>query len=117
MATRKFRIKLDIDERTNSMSSQALLCRALGHTWTLRSQSPARFRELARMGMREFDRVCSNNCGSTWRQLWNVRERVMVENERRYPHGGEYLLPPGTGRLSRGEAITAQFARELATVS
>ena len=105
MARRKLRINFEIDERTDTLSDAALLCRSIGHLWVQRSQSTRRFREMARLGLMEYDRVCDNGCGSTWRQVWDISQRRVVEDERRYPPKGEYLLPPQTGRLPRGEAV------------
>lgn len=109
---RRFKIALDIDTRTDGMSDAALVCRTFGHKWERRAASRARTVELLQVGCVEYFRFCEHGCGSTWRQVWSFRERVMVENERAYPKNGEYLLPTGTGRLNRGDARMAQFARE-----
>lgn len=112
MARRRFAVALDIDDRTNIMSDAALLCRTFGHKWERRALSRARTLEMLKMGCREYERYCENGCGSTWRQVWSFREGRIVENERRYPSNGEYLMPKNTGRLNRNSAMMAQFARE-----
>ncbi len=115
MATkRKFNIALDVDDRTTHMTEAALFCRSTGHLWQTRSASRAHTLSLLRQGLREFDRFCANGCGATWRQIWDLRARIIVENERRYPSGGDYLMPTGSGRLNRVDAIIAQTARQYA---
>lgn len=109
---RRFKVELDIDDRTNVMSDQTLICRTFGHKWERRAISRARTVEMLHMGCREFERYCEHGCGSTWRQVWSFREGRMIENERRYPKNGEYLMPKGSGRLERNAAQMAQFARE-----
>lgn len=111
---KKLNLNLDVDHRTNHMSQQALLCRATGHVWVQRASSRAHTIKLLQLGLREFDRYCQNGCGSTWRQVWSLRERCIVENDRRYPAKGEYLMPAGSGRLHRADAIVAEVAREFA---
>jgi hypothetical protein len=109
---RRFKIALDIDTRTDSMSDAALICRTFGHKWERRALGRSRALEMLQVGCREFERYCEHGCGSTWRQVWSFREGRLIENERRYPKNGEYLLPKGTGRLDRNSAQQAQFARE-----
>lgn len=112
MSTRKNRLSLAVDSRTDHLTDEALLCRTHGHRWTIKAISRARFQELIKNGHSEFNRYCEHGCGSTWRQLWDVRTGEVLENERRYPGAGEYLLPSGTGRLHRTQARVAQFARQ-----
>jgi hypothetical protein len=109
---RRFKIALDLDERTSALSDAALVCRTFGHKWERRALSRSRVTELLKVGCAEYYRYCEHGCGSTWRQVWSFRERMMVENERTYPKNGEYLLPSGTGRLDRAAAREAQFVRE-----
>jgi hypothetical protein len=113
MARQRFKIALDIDDRTNAMTDAALVCRTFGHKWERRSASRSRTLELLKVGCVEYSRYCEHGCGSTWRQVWSFREQIMVENERIYPKNGEYLLPPRTGRLNRNDVRMAQFAREF----
>ncbi len=109
MARRK--VDVLVDDRTESMTEQALMCRSTGHSWQLRAQTRKRHHTMAAQGLMEFDRYCGNGCGSTWRQVWHVRERIMVENERKYPTGRDYLMKPGSGRMSRADAVPSLFAR------
>lgn len=106
------RLGLQVDDRTGSMSDEALYCRRYGHKWTVKAISRRRFQELIQAGHNEDNRYCENGCGSTWRQLWDVRSGEVLENERDYPRNGEYLLPTGSGRLHRNEARVALFARQ-----
>ena len=102
-----------MDERTDEMSEAALLCRAVGHTWMMRGMTRRRYRELIAEGLWEFDRYCENGCGSTWRVLFRARDGEILENERRYPTGGSYLMKPGSGRLHRNSARAAHVARQF----
>lgn len=110
MASR--RLHLPVDDRTTNMTDQALLCRSLGHKWTLRALSRKRFNELIELGLTEYFRYCEHGCGSTWRVVWDVKTGDVVENEREYPKNGEYLMPSGQGRLHRPHARIAAFARQ-----
>lgn len=108
----RLKINLEIDSRTDGLTDEALLCRTFGHRWQRRSSSRSRTLELLAVGCTEYFRYCENGCGSTWRQIYSFRERAIVEQERYYPGGGQYLLPKNSGRLSRNDAREAQFVRE-----
>lgn len=112
MPPRKSKLALEIDDRTGSMSDEALLCRTFGHRWERRSSSRTQALKLIKDGLVEYFRFCGHGCGSTWRQLWDIRRKEIIENQRTYPRNGEYLMPTGQGRLPRGEAFAANFARE-----
>lgn len=106
------RLNLTVDDRTDAMSDEALVCRSFGHRWTLRAISRSRFQELISQGLTEYMRYCENGCGSTWRQVWDVRTGDVVENDRHYPNSGSYLAPPNQGRVRRPQARIAAFARQ-----
>lgn len=109
---KKTKVTLDIDDRTEPMSDEALICRTFGHKWERRSSSRTRTLQMLREGLVEYFRYCEHGCGSTWRQTWSITSRSIVENERNYPKNGAYLMPKGAGRLHRGDAFVANFARE-----
>jgi hypothetical protein len=111
VASRRNKYSITIDDRTDELSDRALYCRTFGHKWELKAQSRKRFNQMWAEGLVEYSRYCEHGCGSTWRQVWDVRSKQIVENDRRYPSRGEYLLPSGSGRLARGEAWAAHFAR------
>lgn len=111
---RRLKIAINVDDRTNALTDEALICRTFGHKWERRSASRRRTLELLETGLVEYNRYCGNGCGGTWRQVWSIDQRAMVENDRQYPKNGEYLLPKGSGRLHRGDAFVANFAREFA---
>lgn len=115
MNRRRLPYDINPDERTDTMTAQALMCRAAGHVWVLQAMSRKRYRDLINEGCMEWNRHCDNGCGATWRQLFNIRNGQIIENERRYPTNGTYLLKPGTGRLHRNEARVAHFARTYRT--
>lgn len=112
----KRKIAIDVDPRTGTLTENALLCRALGHKWERKSSSRMQTIKLLNEGLYEVDRYCGNGCGCTWRQVWSIKERIVVETERVYPPKGDYLLPAGSGRLRRGDAMAANVVRELAGV-
>lgn len=112
-AARSMLAQLDVDERTNGLSDEALVCRSFGHKWERRSHTRRRALELLAQGLVEYQRVCENGCGCTWRQVFSLKDRMIVENERSYPKGGDYLMPSNSGRLARNEAWTANVVREL----
>lgn len=69
MATRRrFKIGLQIDDRTSDMSTQALYCRRHGHKWNEKAMSRKRYLELIQLGQNEEVKYCENGCGATWRQ-------------------------------------------------
>lgn len=104
------RLGLNIDDRTDQLSDEALYCRTFGHLWVQRGIGRKRFQELIVKGHAEYNRYCNNGCGSTWRQLWDVYTGEVLENERKYPRG-DYLLKANSGRLKRTAARVAHFAR------
>lgn len=108
----KVKLALEIDDRTDPMSDEALICRTFGHKWERRAASRKRTLELINLGLVEYSRFCGNGCGSTWLQVWDVRRKEIVETRRTYPTNGEYLSAAGRGRLPRGEAFAACFVRE-----
>ncbi len=109
---RRRRLGLDIDERTRYLTDEALHCRRFGHAWKLRAVTKRRFQELIAAKQQEDDRYCANGCGSTWRQLWDLRTGEVLENVRSYPSNGAYLMPPNSGRLNRNASRVALFARQ-----
>jgi hypothetical protein len=108
---RRFKVQLDIDNRTNEMTNAAVVCRAWGHKWERRAASRRRTLELLAQGRAEYVRYCEHGCGVTWRQVFKLNGEC-VENERHYPKGNDYLMRPGSGRMRRQDAFSANFARE-----
>lgn len=104
------KVKLAVDERTSDLSDAALYCRSKGHAWQEKALSRRRFRELFAQGMSEENEFCPV-CGSTLLRIFDVTDGRIVEQKRTYPGGTEYLLPKGSGRLSRSSARVARFAR------
>lgn len=101
---------IKVDGRTADMADYALTCRADGHSWQQRAPGRARIRELIADGCYEKFKACEN-CGSTWRITYSIRDGEIVEQKREYPKGTEYLMPKGAGRLSKSAARVAEFAR------
>lgn len=109
--SRRFKVALDIDDRTNAMSDEALVCRTWGHKWARRAASRKRTLELLAKGLAEYIFYCENGCGCTKRRVLDFTGTT-VEQELTYPKNGEYLMPHGEGRLRRDRAFPAFFARE-----
>lgn len=95
------------------MSTEALLCRKLGHNWQQKSMTRRRYHELISMGMMEDNMYCGNGCGWTWEMAYRLDDPgTLIVNKRKPPRdASSYLMPAGTGRLSRGEARLAYVAR------
>jgi hypothetical protein len=106
---RKYRIG-PLDERTNNISDEGLVCRAYGHRWIRVPQPHDAVLKLARKGLAEAVRVCENGCGSQWLETYSLHSFETVESKRHYGDRS-YLLPHGTGRLHRQEARKAEFGR------
>ena len=107
MARRKYRIELD--DRTDSMPEKVLLCRAMGHPWTVIPMSPSRRAELLRLGQTEFQWLCIR-CDSIRIDLCELPSLETLA--RRIEYSDDYLLKEkGTGRLRRVEAKKAFFVR------
>lgn len=103
------RMRFELDDRTEDMSSQALVCRTYGHSWLPLTMSRARRAELAKRN--QVEDVCECRCGAVRTMLidlgtWDVAEHPRIK----YPEG--YLSPvKGMGRLPRSEARKAMFVR------
>jgi hypothetical protein len=111
---KKINLDLPVDERTKEMSNQALICRRGGHRWVDQALPRRQTLENLKNGIMEYRKACK--CGYSISETWSIRERMRVESKARYPKGGEYLMPPGSGRLSRAEAFAASVVREVALI-
>lgn len=105
-------VNLDVDDRTNDMSDEALICRSRGHRWEERGKTRKRYQELIKEGYWEDDLVCANDCGYTKLVVWSLRTGEVISIRTGYPKDGSYLLPKGsTGRLLRSSARVARVSR------
>lgn len=116
-SVRKLIKELDVDERTDTLSDEALKCRARGHKWGDRGITRRQYNELLNEGLWMDAMFCENGCGCTWTITWSLRTGEIVENKREYPRTGDYLLKPNSGRLNRSNARVAAAARRLAAVA
>ncbi len=98
----------DIDDRALNMPIEALGCRSYGHAWVRIPLATERVAQLVELGLVEIKKVCSNQCGSTWDQLFSADTGIRVENKRKTPK--DYQVPAGTGRLPAAEARKAEWA-------
>lgn len=104
-------LDIEVDGRTAHMSEVALYCRKRGHKWEERGMSRRHYNELIAQRVMEEDMYCDNGCGSTWFLSYSTRTGEILENKRSYPKTGDYLMPPGEGRLDRATARLAHLAR------
>lgn len=112
MTRRRNAVNLDVDERTETMSDQALICRSRGHKWGDRGLTRKRYQELIRDGLWEDALYCENGCGYTKSIVWELRSGSIVSVTAQYPQDGSYLLPKGvSGRLNRDSARVARVSR------
>lgn len=109
--------ELDIDERTDNMSDEALWCRSRGHKWGDRGMSRKQYNDLLQDGLMMEAMYCENRCGCTWTITFKIRNGEIVENKREYPRSGGYLIRKGSGRLNRSSARVARTARQLANAA
>jgi hypothetical protein len=106
--------KLDIpviDDRTDDMPDEALGCRAYSHQWVRTPVDRARLLELLEQGCREIVLVCSGGCGQSIHKIYNRSTGELVEQRREYGDRA-YLVPKGTGRMTKNSARVALWYRE-----
>lgn len=104
------RIRVEVDERTETMTDEALLCRDLRHAWAPVSQGASRRRELLRLGQTERVLRCTRGCGTTKSQIFELPRFNVLKTKMDYADG--YLLTVrGTGRISSDDARAALFVR------
>lgn len=97
---------VEMDERTEGMSLEALGCRSSSHSW-LYVLSPARTNEWKRQGFIEFVWLCSR-CTTRRSELYTYPGYELQDRKMQYPPG--YLIGKqfaGTGRLPAIEAKKA----------
>ena len=111
MATRRFRIQLD--DRTQGMSLEALLCRSMNHPWQRTPLSPSRRRELLKLGETETTWYCLR-CSSQRIDRFSLPDFETLSSKIEYAEG--YLVAKqfaGSGRLPRREARKAMYAHDI----
>jgi hypothetical protein len=116
MATRSrlSKINLDVDERTEQMSDEALVCRSRGHKWGDRGLTRKRYQQLIKDGLWEDALYCENGCGYTKSIVWELRSGNIISQTQAYPSDGSYLLAKGfTGRIRRDSARVARVSRQI----
>jgi hypothetical protein len=109
-------LKRDVDQRALNMPFSVLVCRKLGHAWQEVPLGKKRRVALRGTGQTEEMFKClRSKCGLVRvdvidESTWDVVGR---SNPHGYPEG--YLVPRGTGRLSRTEARKAYAVRRSPT--
>lgn len=106
------RRRYQIDERTKTMSTTALLCRSIGHSLTL-LPTPGPLRAQHRKnGERLVQLRCTRDCPyfrDVVVDLWSGE--TLRQNSGYFDGGKEYLVQVhGTGRLSKAASRAAFFA-------
>jgi hypothetical protein len=109
--TKKFgKWKLTVDDRTETMPLNALLCRSMNHPWQRIPLGPTRRAELLKLGQTEFHWVCIR-CQSRRIDLFELPSFATLTSKIEY--SDDYLVKDkGTGRLPRSEARLAMFVRD-----
>lgn len=104
------RFKLVVDDRTDSMSLEALMCRSMNHPWQRVPLSPSRKAELRKLGQTESHWICLR-CQSRRTDLFELPTFETLSSKIEY--SDDYLVKEkGTGRLPRREARLAMFVRD-----
>lgn len=105
---RRGRRSVQLDARTNTMSTTALMCRSIGHATTLVPTAPKVRREFLALGQRLMRLKCSRGC-SYWRELiLDANTGELIGARSGYDNPEEYLVQtPGSGRLPRAAARVA----------
>ncbi len=104
------RRQIVIDARTEDMPDQVLECRGR-HVWVRIPQTQNyRKRLLDQQGIIEIVKRCE--CGTVWTQRYDAESWDRTYNNYDYSNAPGYTAPKGTGRLSRLDALKAQFVRE-----
>jgi hypothetical protein len=110
MARRKAKVLLD--ERTETMSTTALLCRSIGLHAMSPVPPPSRVRaDYAKLGQRWRKMVCLRGC-TYWRiRVTDLATGEVVASWSGYDDKEAYLIKAkGTGRLPRAAAEVAYYA-------
>lgn len=100
-----------IDDRTQDMTQQALMCRSYGHAWTPVPVPRKRQAELATQGMFEDNVECSR-CPCRRTTLYDMGNWDVAAHPRtEYPKEGYLSTVKGGGRLPRSAARIAMLVR------
>lgn len=110
MAARVKKLRVRLDDRTETLTDAMLECRAYRHDFRRMPPSPARFAELAAAGYKEVVERCAGGCGTTWTRVFDRRNGGLVEQHREYDR--DYKMPKHTGRMSKDDARAALWVRE-----
>lgn len=109
-------IQVDVDDRTDQMTLQALLCRRYGHAWMPVPQGAKRRAALLKLGQTESVNRCIRDCGVARVELIDLDSWEVISRRMEYPEEGYLMTGQGTGRLPRSEARKAIFARNVTMV-
>lgn len=107
------RFKVTLDERTDTMAPEVLLCRSMNHPWQRVPLSTRRRNELLKVGQTETTWFCLR-CGSQRIDVFELPTFATVSTK--YVRCEGYDIAPahrGTGRLPRLEARKALFVRDM----
>lgn len=105
---RRGRRTVQLDERTNTMSTTALMCRGIGHAMTIVPTAPGIRAGYRRLGQRLMRLKCSRGC-TYWRDLiLDADTGELLGAKSGYGSPADYLVQsPGSGRLPRAAARVA----------
>lgn len=103
---------LEIDVRTDTMSTEVLMCRSMNHPWQRVPTPPARRTELLKQNLVEWQLHCLR-CGSTKFLLLQMPDFALVSSQIKYC--SDYLMANkyrGQGRLPLPTVRRAMYVRD-----
>lgn len=107
------RIRVQLDQRVNGMTTEALDCRSMGHAWQRIPMAGERRLELLARAETETVRVCMR-CQSRRRDLYELPTFLTISSQIDYSDG--YLIAKqfaGSGRMPRSAAVAASIVAEV----
>jgi hypothetical protein len=105
---------VEVDERTDQMSLEALMCRRYGgrHAWMPVLRSARRRAELLDRGQTESVSRCVRECGARVTELIDLRTGDLISRKIEYPSEGYLIAGPSRGRLPVSAARQALYMRK-----
>lgn len=110
MAERRKQRMAQVDERTATMSAEALACRSFGHAPYRAPVEPAERTTFKRKGQQLVVLGCRNQCGYERRIVLDRTTKEVISANTKYTDPKSYLVrTSGGGRLPRQESRRAFF--------
>jgi hypothetical protein len=108
---RRAQQRVQVDERLQTMSAEALTCRSWGHAPLLLPVPAPEAVKHRRMGQKLVLIGCRNQCGYHRRVVLDGGSKEVISDHTKYDDPRSYLVQKrGTGRVRRRESRNAFFA-------